>query len=81
MVLAHVETGKLPVAGDQIYATELGDQAAGTVVDAQTAPDGGFDMLAIIQISLTGGNICLLSPHGPRLEVFPPPYSIPAARP
>jgi folate-binding protein YgfZ len=56
-------------AGDQLYAEDLGDQAAGIVVDAVPSPDGGSDLLAVVQIASREGSIVhLRSLTGPALR-------------
>ncbi len=52
MYLASLPAGAdRPVPGDSLTAPNFPGQAAGTIVDAQRGPDGGIDLLAVIQIS------------------------------
>jgi len=51
MYRAHVAGDTAPRTGDSIYAPDFPGQSAGTVVEAQPSPDGGHDLLAVIQIS------------------------------
>ncbi len=75
MVLAHVETGTPPQAGDKLYATETGEQSSGMVVNAAAAPGGGFDLLAVAQTSTFSTNgLHLGSLTGPALQMLPLPY-------
>ena len=77
MALAH--TAASAKAGDRLYSTELGDQAAGMVVNAAPAPEGGFDLLAVIQTSSFAANgLHLASPDGPALKLLPMPYPLEA---
>ncbi|HET9651248.1 MAG TPA: folate-binding protein, partial [Usitatibacter sp.] len=70
MARAHVESSAAPKPGESVYSTAFGDQAAGTVVLAARAPEGGFDLLVVAQIeSLQGGDLRLGSPNGPAIEV------------
>jgi folate-binding protein YgfZ len=79
MYRAHVEAGNPPRPGMTIHAPDFPGQAAGTVVDARPAPDGGFDLLAVIQISsVTSGTLHLGSETGPLLAVQSLPYSLPS---
>jgi hypothetical protein len=77
MYRAHVDSPQAPKAGDPIYAPNFGEQAAGTVVDAQPAPGGGFDLLAVVQIaSADAGVLSLQAPNGPPLALHTLPYSL-----
>ena len=77
MVRLHSDGDITAQAGDRIYAKSFGDNAAGTVVDAQAAPGGGIDLLAVTQIkSAEAGDLCLESTDGPPLNVESLPYSL-----
>jgi folate-binding protein YgfZ len=77
MVLAHVESRQPPQAGDKVYATSHGDQAAGNLVDAREGPLGGFDVLAVVQLGSVGNEpIHLGGPEGPTLRLDTLPYSV-----
>jgi hypothetical protein len=79
MYRARVESDILPHPGDSIFAPNFPGQSAGTVVAAQPAPDNGFDLLAVIQISSAeAGELHLGSETGPRLALQPLPYSFPS---
>ena len=43
---------------------------------ATTAPEGGSDLLAVIQIASSGEPLHLGSPDGPLLEIRPLPYTV-----
>ena len=80
MYRAHVAGDVMPRPGDSIYAPDFPGQSAGTVVDAQAAPDNGYDLLAVIQISsAAAGELHLGSETGPRLSLHPLPYAISSA--
>jgi len=67
-------------AGDAIYAPDFPGQSAGTVVDAQPAPDGGHDLLIVVQISsAANGALHLYSENGPQLLIQSLPYPLPAS--
>jgi folate-binding protein YgfZ len=51
MYLAHIKSDIAPQAGDELFSAEMSGQASGLIVNAATAPDGGFDVLASVQIS------------------------------
>ncbi|MHB8534646.1 MAG: CAF17-like 4Fe-4S cluster assembly/insertion protein YgfZ [Sulfuricaulis sp.] len=66
--------------GEAIFAPDLPGQSVGAVIDAQTAPDGGYDLLAVVQISsAAGGVLHLRSENGPALTLLTLPYSFPIA--
>jgi hypothetical protein len=77
MYRAHVDSLQAPKAGDPLYAPNFGEQAAGTVVEAQPAPDGGHDLLAVVQIaSADAGVLSLHTPDGPKLTLHSLPYTL-----
>ena len=72
MFAFHVE-GEAPTPGTRVVAGE----AAGTVVNGASAPDGGSDLLAVVTFSaLQGGALALEDGRG--LTQIPLPYDIPA---
>jgi folate-binding protein YgfZ len=75
MVRARVAAGAAP--GGDLYADDLPGQASGTVVNAAPAPEGGSELLAVVQISsLEGASpIRLAAADGPRLELLPLPFA------
>jgi folate-binding protein YgfZ len=65
-------------AGTRLYSAALGDQAAGTVVDAAPAPGGGHDLLAVAQIAaVEAADLRLATPDGPPLALQPLAYAVP----
>lgn len=77
MYRAHVELETAPRPGDAVFAPDFPGQAAGNIVDAQTSPDGGFDLLAVIQISSAdAGELHLGGETGPRLSLQTLPYPV-----
>jgi folate-binding protein YgfZ len=80
MYRAHVETDAAPRPGDAIFAPDFPGQSAGTVVAAEAAPDKGFDLLAVIQMSSAEAGVLHLGAEtGPRLALRNLPYSFPPA--
>ena len=64
-------------AGDELFSEDTPDQACGTVVQAATAPEGGFDAIVSMQISAFEANqVHLHSASGPKLDLAMPPYSL-----
>lgn len=79
MYRAHFDGDIMPKPGEAIFAPDFPGQSAGTVVAAQPAPDNGFDLLAVIQISSAeAGELHLESKTGPTLSLRTLPYSFPA---
>jgi folate-binding Fe-S cluster repair protein YgfZ len=78
MFLAHVESDVAPQAGNDLFSAELEGQSCGTVVSAVAAAQGGFDLLAVVQIaSHDAFPVHLGSLTGPRLQFLPLPYALP----
>ncbi|GAB4447135.1 MAG: folate-binding protein YgfZ [Rhodocyclaceae bacterium] len=77
MYLAHLDEGSPPAPGEHLYSPGLPDQTSGTVVDAAPAPEGGCDLLAVIQTSIAqGADLRLGQPDGPRLRIRTLPYAV-----
>lgn len=77
MYLAHVDSEVAPAAGDELYAPDTPGQAIGTVVNAAPAPGGGFDLLAVAQMtSAETGRLSWREPGGPVLRLLPSPYPL-----
>lgn len=77
MFLARVD-GAAPAPGDPLYSEALGDQASGMIVNAAPAPDGGYDVLAVVHApSGEAGAVHLGAPSGPPLRFRPLPYAVP----
>ena len=75
MFLAHVENGAKPQPGTPVFAPDFPGQSAGTVVSAELAPAGGYDLLAVIQLSsVQRGEIHLATAQGPLLILSELPY-------
>ena len=78
LALAHVD-GAPPAAGERLYSAAFGEQACGTIVNAAAAPDGGNDLLAVLQLAAgASGDVHLGAPTGPALRLLPLPYDAPA---
>ena len=76
MYRAHIESGT-PVAGDELYSQEMEGQATGMVVNAQLSPAGGYDLLAVIQISSAENEpMHLKALDGPTLKLLSLPYTL-----
>jgi hypothetical protein len=77
MFLLHLGGDAAPRPGDEIHAPDTEGQAAGMVARAAPAPGGGFDLLAVAQLSSAeAGELRWGSPEGPRLRLLPLPYAL-----
>ena len=73
----HAEDASV-IPGTRLYSGVFGEQACGTVVNAAPAPDGGADLLAVVQTAaVDAGDVRLGSPEGPLLQRLPLPYALP----
>lgn len=71
-----------PAPATPLYSRAFGEQACGSVVDAVALPDGGSDLIAVVQLAaLDSGDVRLGAPDGPALERLPLPYALPASAP
>jgi len=78
LALAHLD-GAPPAPGERLYSSAFGEQACGTIVNAAAAPDGGSDLLAVLQLAAAeSGDVHLGAPDGPPLRLSPLPYDAPA---
>ena len=77
MYLANIAGSDTPQSGDRLYSPGFGEQACGTIVNSARSPEGGSDVLAVIQIaSAEKGNVHWKSSSGPILRLMQPPYSV-----
>jgi len=71
-----------PAPATPIYSSAFGAQACGSVIDAVALPDGGSDLLAVVQLAaVESGDVHVGAPDGPALERLPLPYALPASAP
>lgn len=80
MYLARVRSDSVPQPGDDLYSADDPAQSAGKIVNAQPYPDGGYMVLAVIQIaSQQNGPVHLGEITGPALEFAELPYALAAS--
>jgi hypothetical protein len=80
MYLAHLDTDTAPVAGEELFSADMAGQASGKIMNANLSPAGGYDVLAVLQISSRETEqVRLLSLQGPVLNFIPLPYSFEAS--
>ncbi|HEY0665434.1 MAG TPA: folate-binding protein [Gallionella sp.] len=71
----HIENADAPRPGDELFSADMEDQSSGTIANAAPAPNGGYDVLAVVQIaSHDAFPVHLGSLQGPRLQFQPLPY-------
>lgn len=76
MYRARIETGS-PVAAAELFSPETADQACGQIVNVAPAPQGGYEVLAVIQSGCAdNGKIHLQTVDGPLLILQPLPYAV-----
>jgi hypothetical protein len=77
MALAHLGGDVIPRPGDELFGSAMEAQAVGMVVNAQAAPGGGYDLLAVMQTaSISDGAAHFKSVDGPALSIQPLPYTV-----
>ncbi len=77
MVLAHVASTTPVTPGDDLFSTETAEQSCGKVVNAAPSLDGGYEVLAVIQLSsVESDRIFWKSLDGTELKVTALPYSL-----
>ena len=78
MYLAHINASVMPPAGENLYTADS-SQSAGKIVNISPAPDGGFDLLAVIDIKRAeSGTIHVGDSNGPDLQLLDLPYTFEA---
>ena len=77
MFLAHLDADAKPESGDEIFADDIPGQPSGMVVSARPSPGGGFDLLAVVQLSSRESSTARLrSGTGPALKFLELPYAV-----
>ena len=77
MYLASIAGPVVPQPGDKLYSPDFGEQACGTIVNAARSPEGGSDVLAVIQIaSAEKGDVHWKTLDVPALKFMHLPYSV-----
>jgi len=69
-----------PSPATPVYSPVFGEQACGTVVNAAPCPEGGSDLLAVVQWAAATADSALHlgAPDGPSLATRALPYAVPA---
>ena len=77
----RIDDAERPAPGTEVFSpsSESG-QGAGRIVDAAASPEGGFEALAVVQISSAeAGDLRLRDAQGPALRLLDLPYAFPPA--
>jgi folate-binding protein YgfZ len=78
LALAHLDA-PAPEPGERLYSAAFGEQACGTIVNVAAAPDGGSDLLAVLQLAASeSGDVHAGTPAGAPLRLLALPYPVPA---
>jgi hypothetical protein len=78
MYLAHIESSEAPRPGDELFSADAEEQFGGMVVNAAPAPNHGYDILAVLQISSRESKtVHWKSLQGETLQFLPLPYPFP----
>lgn len=82
MYRAHIDTDTCPKVGEEVFAPDSASgQGTGRIVMSSPAAEGGFDVLAVVQVSSAEqGDVHLHSVEGPRLGFIDLPYQVPLER-
>jgi folate-binding Fe-S cluster repair protein YgfZ len=77
MYLASADTKSCPKPGDELFSdASSSGQWTGKVVDAQPSPNGGCELLSVLEITaFEQDNVHLESPSGPKLQFESLPYA------
>jgi folate-binding protein YgfZ len=76
MYLANIAGREAPQPGDKLYSRRLTEQASGMIVNASPSPDGGYDVLAVIQIECANADdVHWRTIDGTKLTLLALPYS------
>jgi folate-binding protein YgfZ len=76
MYLAHVAGTNPPQPGDELFGATFGEQSCGMIVNAEAAPEGGYDVLAVLQIESLKDDIHIGSMSGITLAILDQPYTL-----
>lgn len=77
MFRAHLAETNTIAIGSDLFTPEFGAQSCGKIIAAETSPEGGTDVLAVMQISaFESGEVHLDSIDGPLLNLRTLPYAI-----
>jgi len=77
MFFAHIQGEVSPQPSNALFSSDMGDQPCGAVVNTAPAPEGGFDVLAVLLTSsAANSSIHLNSLEGAKLDFLKLPYAV-----
>ncbi len=77
MLRMRAPAGASPQAGDPLFSAALPGQPAGMVVNAVPTPDGGAELLAVVQLEFARHDaLHWQTPNGPVLSALDLPYAL-----
>ncbi len=76
MYRVRVNSEQPPVPGEKLFSSDShSSQGTGTIVNTAPSPEGGYELLAVVEITaVEQNNLHLGSDSGPRLELMGLPY-------
>lgn len=74
--LASVKSDTPVLAGQSVYSSDFGEQAAGQIANAAANGDGSYDILVVLQTSCVEHGVTLGSNQGPALSFKELPYEV-----
>ena len=75
MYLAHLDGSEAPQPGDELFSDDMEGQASGMIANVAPAPEGGYDILAVIQTASVEG-YKLRTANNTELNILPLPYTL-----
>jgi folate-binding protein YgfZ len=77
MYLAHVDSDSAPQPGENLYSDQNeSGQSVGKIVSASPAPQGGYEVLAVMQIASVESHNNIYTPQKAALDLKELPYSV-----
>jgi len=78
MYRGRIDSAEAPSPGDELFSEHSASgQGAGRLVSTAPSPLGGYEVLAVVEISVAeAGGVHLGTPDGPRLEILDLPYTL-----
>jgi len=77
MYLAHMDSDTIPQPGDNLFSEQNeSGQSVGKIVTASPSPQGGYDVLAVMQIANVENNETVFTQHKAVLHFKELPYTV-----
>lgn len=75
MYLAHLAGDTAPKPGDELFSDDMEGQASGMIANVAASPEGGYDILAVLQTSSAEG-YTVRTANAAELQLLPLPYPL-----